>query len=184
MKKLFLLFLIFWTNVYVLHAQTEQGTGTKTNENQLKEKELPKDSLMERRFLSLEKNGAVKRIRFYENQVIKFSLKNDNQVYNTVIQKINKEDVMLMDVAVPLKDFDRITVEYNRYYPRLFEYAFFVGGAGYFALDMINNEFNFNSKSWQVPVSLLTSSLIIKLIYPKRRNFKLSNQKYLKTIGF
>ncbi len=167
-----------------IYAQTEQGISTRPKENQLKDKEEPKLDLPERRFLSLEKNGAVKRIRFYETQNIRFNLKNDPTNYYTVIQKVNKDNIMLMDVNMPLSEFERITVEYERFYPRLFEFATFIGGVGYFSLDMINNEFNMNSKSWQVPVSFLATAIIIRLIYPKKRNYKLNNQRYLKTIGY
>lgn len=175
------LLVCFWGKI---HAQNEQGVGTRPEGENLKEKKDKKDDFPERRFLSLEKNGAVKRIRFYENQNITFLLKNDDKIYNTLIQKVNKDNVMLMDVHIPLEEFDKIRVEYNRFYPRLFEFAFWVGGIGYFGLDMANNEFRMNNRSWQVPAGLLLSALAIKVIYPRKRIYKLNHQKYLKTIGY
>lgn len=177
----FFLCVVIFCTTFILNAQ-EQKAGSDAENRDTLSSEIKKDEKIIRRFLVLEKNGANKRMRFYEGQELEFKLHGDIIRNKTRIQKIEEKSLIIQDVNIPLEDFASVRINTSSYYPNLFKFATLVGGAGYLGLDVINNGPEMTRQSFITPAIFLGTHLLLRIFYPNRKTYKLGKNKYLKTI--
>jgi hypothetical protein len=132
-------------------------------------------------YLTLEKNGAVKRIRFYVGNKIEFTLKDDVNRYHPRIGGIGDSSVMIYDTPIPLSRFESVYIRPERPFIRILS-GFLIGaGIGYLALDAVNNSFSPNRETIIVSTSFVVPGALLMFLIKKRR-IKLNENRYLKTI--
>lgn len=133
------------------------------------------------RFLALEKQGKVKRIRYYVGSKIEFKLKSDPTLYRTSIEAIKDSAVVIHETTIPLSQFSSVYIHPKRPLSRILSTFFMVAGIGYFALDTVNNEFSPTGGTFMTSGVFIAPSLALLLTLKKRR-IKLNKQNFLKTI--
>ncbi len=133
------------------------------------------------RFLTLEKNGGIKRLRYYVGSKIEFDLKGDPNRYNAALEGIKDSLVIIYDTPVLLSSFEAVYVTPERPFVRLLS-GFLIGaGLGYLALDTVNNSFSPNRESLIVSSSFVLPGAVLLFLLKKRR-IHLNKNRYLKTI--
>ncbi len=133
------------------------------------------------RFLALEKQGKVKRIRYYTGSTIEFKLKDDANLYRTAIEAVKDSAVVIHETVIPLSKFSSIYIRPKRPFTRVLSTFFMIAGVGYFTLDTVNNEFSPTGGTLMTSGALIVPSLALLLTLKKQR-IKLNKQNFLKTI--
>lgn len=186
MPKYLYIGLYIFFNICSVQAQ-DQGTQIKDT---LKKQNLPSlDSLTrtdssktsKARFLSLEKRGKNKRLRFYAGDQIIFQLKNDPNIYKPIIEAVDENSITVFETKIPLSEIEYIYIRPQRRLLRLLRSFLVIAGVGYILIDLVNHSFNPN-KDVLIRGGAsagLGGSLSVFLF---RRKMKLNKNRYLKTI--
>ncbi|WP_143017349.1 hypothetical protein [Catalinimonas alkaloidigena] len=66
--------------------------------------------------LTLEKPGLRKRIRFFPGDVLEFKLYDDPYRYETVLQGVQENSILVMDAVLPIQEIRKIYVRKKGYY--------------------------------------------------------------------
>jgi translation initiation factor IF-1 len=137
-------------------------------------------------FLSLEKPGRVKRIRFYEGDYISITFKDTKERYKAQITKITADRVEVLNTPLDLSKIGKVTL-YNQNRLRAMGAIYLpAGGALYFLADMINpifsgrEAFQVRTGSVVVPLAMIGSGLLLHAF--GKRNLKLNKNRYLRIL--
>jgi hypothetical protein len=98
------------------------------------------------------------------------------------LQKINEKSILIKDVEIPLSEIDYVKIDQRKVFPNIMKSVFMYGAIGYFTLDMVNNNFNPIRQTFTIPAFMLGANLVMRVLYPNKRIFKLNKNKYLMTI--
>ncbi len=181
MKTFFLTSIIYFFVIYTNYAQEQKaGSGNETRDTTSTPPPKQEDDI--KRFLVLEKNGAEKRLRFYEKQEIQFKLKGDKVKNKLKIQKIKEKSLIIQEVEIPLESIESIRINTSSFYPNLFKFATLAGGVGYLGLDLVNNGPEMTRQSIITPAIFLGTHVLLRILYPNNKTYKLNSKKYLKTL--
>lgn len=183
MKSLLIILqLIFLSYFIPLSAQektTEQEAGGQSQDTLLSITELlQKNSPV---FLSLEKPGKIKRLRYYVGQTLEFGLKGDPAKYKDVIQAIDTNSITVRETEIPLDQIDYVVMHRDKHFLRTLRKFFFIGGVGYVLIDLFNNPFPPPAETAVVSTSFVIPGIFL-IFFIKKRKLKLNGKRYLKTI--
>jgi hypothetical protein len=176
-------FLFFFINtISFLATGQEQKAGGNFETNDTIQTILSNNTTV-LRFLSFERTGFKnQRHRFYEGQYFEFKLKDDVRMNKLPLQKINEKSILIKDVEIPLSEIDYVKIDQRKVFPNIMKSVFMYGAIGYFTLDMVNNNFNPIRQTFTIPAFMLGANLVMRVLYPNKRIFKLNKNKYLMTI--
>jgi len=177
-----ILVCIIWGHGALLYAQTkpvENNAGTKEADKPLVE-QIDNATY----FLSLEKMGRKKRLRFSVGDKITFSFKGSKERFSPAITKINAQRVEVMDTPLDLRKVHKITL-YNESKLRA-QGANVLPAAGvlYFLADMINpifsgrEAFKIRKGSVILPSILIGSGFLLRVF--AKRTLKMNKNRYLR----
>jgi hypothetical protein len=180
------LLLIIFATQYRSYAQTtEQRTSDKVTDVLSAEK----PEVFNLRFLALEKQGRIKRVRFYIGDEIHIKLKGDHTKYSPIITALGKDYVETFGTKIPLKEIQSITVFKDDWLVHQGSYFLPIAGAGYFVMDMVNPLFSGNSNREAFSIdrrTVITSSVLMLTGFAlnlfKKRTFRLHERRYLKVM--
>lgn len=180
MKNRFIILLLFISHISLeAFSQTESPAQGREDSTKLKENTFTPLKKGER-FLTLEKPGAIKRIRFYKGQQLEFKLKGSKIKYKTLIQNVKEKSVVIRDTDIALTDFHSLVVYPKKPFLNTLSKFFLLGALGYVAADLVNNSFEPNNVTLIVGGIGLGTSIALRL--PLKRTFKLGKKRYLKTL--
>ena len=161
-------------------AQVEQSTGESEEASRLVDK--PLNAVY---FLSLDKPGIVKRIRYYAGNEIYIKLKKDKKLHNLTIINVGNGYIETFDKKILIEQVKSIRVYRKNLLTKIGK-ALPWAGLGYFGADMINPIFSGREAfvvtrgTVTVAGSLIVSGILIKLL--SKRTYKLGKNRYIKTI--
>ncbi len=151
-----------------------------------KEDENLKEPVNATYFLSVEKPGRIKRMRFYVGEPITVTFKGSKERQTCTITKIKKDTLELSNAVVPLDKIAKITLYKKGKWRDMASLYLPVAGLLYFVGDMVNPMFSgrdgFQVKpgSVIVPGVLIGTGLIIKAF--SKRTLKMNKNRYLKIL--
>lgn len=181
MKKIFFLFF-FLCFSYSLQAQKtpENSSGSQDSEKSL---ENPINATY---FLSLEKPGRIKRVRFYVGDELTIKFKGSKKRVKHTITKIKKDTLELSNEVVDLQKIEKITLYSENGLLKAGAKYLPIAGLLFFLGDMINpvfsgkDPFQIRPGSIIFPGILIGSGLILKVF--EKRTLKLNKNRYLKIL--
>jgi hypothetical protein len=179
--KLLLTLSLFLSFTSVLPAQTETPAGAKEVEKPLVEK--PENGIY---FLSLEKPGRTKRIRFYTGDYLTVTFEGSKERQKIQLGKITSTHAEVFDTPLDLSKISSVTL-YNQSRLRASGATFLpLGGLLFFLADMINpifsgrEPFQVRQGSIIVPSVLIGSGLFLKAF--AKHKLKMNKNRYLRIL--
>jgi hypothetical protein len=179
--KPFIFTLIFCVCSTILPAQTDAPAGDKTQEKPLIEK--PDNAIF---FLSLEKPGRTKRLRFYTGDYITVTFKGSKERHNLPLGKITADRVEVFDTPLDLSKIDKVILHNDNGLRKAGAFYLPIAGGLFFLGDMINpifsgrEPFQISRGSIIVPSILIGSGLILKAL--GKRKLKMNKNRYLRIL--
>jgi hypothetical protein len=136
--------------------------------------------------LEIEHKSTTKRIKFYVKDKITFKLKDDKRKYAGIITELSDTTLIINNkFIISYRDISKVIVDNSNHLTRAAS-AFLIGcGAGYLALDALNNAINGNRPilrllDIEIGVGLIVIGGTIKYFSFKR--YKINKKHHIKFI--
>ncbi len=135
--------------------------------------------------LDIKKTTAVKRIKYYEQDVIIFKRKSYKGRFKGTITSLTDSSLVMDSTIVLYKDIEKVLVDNNNSLTKVARAFLMTAGGGYIALDAINNLINstvpvINPRTVVIGVALVIIGQSIKWLCVK--HYKINNKHRIKYI--
>jgi hypothetical protein len=136
--------------------------------------------------LEVEHKSTTRRIKFFVQDKLTFKLKDDKRKYTGIITELSDTTLVINNkFIISYKDIDKVIIDNSNHLTRAAS-AFLIGcGAGYLALDALNNAINGNRPilrllDIEIGVGLVAIGEAIKILTIKR--YKINKKHHIKFI--
>ena len=136
--------------------------------------------------LEIERKSTTKRIKFFVLDKLTFKMQGDKRKYSGIITELNDSSFVINNkFQISYKNLSKIIVDNSNYLTRSAS-SFLIGcGAGYVALDALNNLINNNKPTLrllnvEIGASLVAVGAAIKILSYKR--YKINKKHRIKFI--